>query len=158
VLDRQWHIVQTLGRSSFCPTGYARDVPFGCVEEGLLSILYFLPGQAMAPHRHMDADEYFTVIKGESEMVVNGDRVCLPEGHTFLRQRRMLHAIRNSSEEPLVVQSFQSPIPQDEATVWERVPWWASADAGMCCPRCWCGQREGEVCVNCGARWRGNSC
>jgi hypothetical protein len=74
VLDRGLPIVQTLGKSSFCPTGYARDVPFGCVERGLLSLLYFLPGQAMAPHRHMDADEYFTAIEGEADMIVNGNR------------------------------------------------------------------------------------
>jgi oxalate decarboxylase/phosphoglucose isomerase-like protein (cupin superfamily) len=128
-------------------------VPFGCVDAGLLSVLYFLPGQAMAPHRHLDADEYFTVVQGEADMVVNGERVYLSEGHTFLRRRGVLHAIRNSSEDHLVVQSFQSPIPQDDATVWERVLWWSSTDAGTCCPRCWCGQREGDVCVNCGARW-----
>ncbi len=152
--DRGLPIVQTLGKSSFCPTGYARDVPFGCVERGLLSLLYFLPGQAMAPHRHMDADEYFTAIEGEADMVVNGNRVPLPPGHTFLRKRGTLHAIRNSSEGRLVVQSFQSPIPSDEATVWERVVWWTTGDAGMCCARCWCGQREEDACVNCGARWK----
>lgn len=152
MLDQQLHIAQTLGRSSFCAAGYARDVPFGCVEHGLLSVLYFLPGQAMAPHRHMDADEYFTVIEGEADMIVNGDRVPLHPGQTFLRRRGMVHAIRNSGEQPLVVQSFQSPIPRDEATVWERVSGWSSRDAGKCCPRCWCGQREAGVCVNCGAR------
>ena len=152
VLDQQLRIAQTLGRPSFCSAGYARDVPFGCVENGLLSVLYFMPGQAMAPHRHMDADEYFTVIEGEADMLVNGNRVPLPQNHTFLRQRGMLHAIRNSSESPLVVQSFQSPIPRDEATVWDRFLGWTSNDAGTCCPRCWCGQSEDGTCVNCGAR------
>lgn len=156
MLERRLRIVQTLGRSTFCPTGYARAVPFGCVEDALLSLLYFLPGQAMAPHRHMDADEYFTVILGEADMVVNGDRVPLSQGQTFLRQRGMLHAIRNSSAAELVVQSFQSPLPRDEATVWERVVGWTTADAGTCCRRCWCGQNEADVCVNCGAR--GMSC
>src|SRR5436853_268370 len=117
MLNQQPRIAQTLGRSSFCMAGYGRDVPFGCMESGLLSVLYFLPGQAMAPHRHLDADEYFTVVEGEADMLVNGDRVSLTRHHTFLRERGMLHAIRNSSETPLVVQSFQSPIPRDEATV-----------------------------------------
>jgi mannose-6-phosphate isomerase-like protein (cupin superfamily) len=152
VLNQRLRIAQTLGRPLLCPAGYARDVPFGCVEGSLLSVLYFLPGQAMAPHRHMDADEYFTVIEGEADMLVNSDRVPLPQGHTFLRQRGMVHAIRNSTDQPLVVQSFQSPIPRDEATVWERVLGWACDDAGMCCPRCWCGQHEDGTCLNCG--WR----
>ena len=152
MLDQRLHIVQTMGRSSFCSAGYARDVPFGCIAVSLLSVLYFLPGQAMAPHRHMDADEYFTVIEGEADMLVNSERVPLHQGHTFLRQRGMVHAIRNSSDHPLVVQSFQSPIPRDEATIWEKVMEWTSLDAGTCCPRCWCGQREDGTCLNCGAR------
>lgn len=152
--EERLRIAQTVGGSAFCPGGYSREVPFGCVDAGLLSILYFLPGQAMAPHRHLDADEYFTVLAGEADMVVNGERVPLACGHTFLRQRGMLHAIRNSGAGPLVVQSFQTPIPTDEATRWERVPGWAADDFLHCCARCWCGQREGDTCANCGACWR----
>lgn len=155
MLERGVAIIRTLGGSSFCAGGYAREVPFGCVEGGLLSILYFLPGQAMAPHRHMDADEYFTVVEGVADMVVNGERVPLECGHTFLRRRGTLHAIRDSSAEPLVVQSFQSPIPADEATSWERVAWWTIEHADRCCRRCWCGQADGDRCANCGARWTG---
>ena len=152
MLDQQPRIAQTLGKASFCTAGYARDVPFGCVRDGLLSVLYFLPGQAMAPHRHLDADEYFTVIEGEADMLVNGDRVSLPRHHTFFRERGMLHAIRNPGDTPLVVQSFQSPVPRDEATVWERIVGWTPSDSDACCPRCWCGQHEDGRCANCGAR------
>jgi mannose-6-phosphate isomerase-like protein (cupin superfamily) len=154
VKDCSPRIVATLGLSSFCPSGYARDVPFGCVDQGLLSVIYFLPGQAMAPHRHLDSDEYFTVLVGDADMIVNGERVCLPQGHTFLRFRGTLHAIRNSGGGPLVVQSFQTPLPTDEATIWECVPWWMTRDIGSCCVRCWCGQMEDAHCLNCGAPWR----
>ena len=142
--------VLTLSGEHFCPLGYAREVPFGCVDQGLLSILYFLPGQAMAPHRHLDSDEYFTAVRGEAEMIVDRVPTPLPEGHTFLRRRGMLHALRNPGPRPLIVQSFQSPLPSDAATVWERVDFWATSDRN--CPRCWCGQSESGHCVNCGAR------
>ena len=140
--------VRTLQGEHFSQSGYAREIPFGCIDQGLLSILYFLPGQAMAPHRHLDSDEYFTAVLGNAEMLVNGALVTLPLGHTFLRRRGVLHAIRNQSAGPLIVQSFQVPLPSDAATVWDKVDFWTCA--GDCCPRCWCGQSESGRCVNCG--------
>ena len=131
--------------------GYARDCPFGCVDAGLYSVIYFQPGQAMRPHRHLDSDEYFTALRGNAEMYVNGRMVPLPEGQTFLRRRGVLHAIRNPGSEVLVVQSFQSPIPAEKMTRWESVPDWGEEPAGGC-PRCWCGQIEGGRCDNCNAR------
>lgn len=132
------------------PEGYARDCPFGCVDEGLFSVIYFLPGQAMRPHRHLDSDEYFTAVRGDAEMYVNGRLVPLLEGETFLRRRGVLHALRNSAPDLLVVQSFQSPIPAEEMTRWESVPGWAT-EPPHACPRCWCGQIEGGRCENCNA-------
>ena len=144
-------IVPTLRLDCRCFHGYMREVPYGCIDQGLLSVMYFLPGQAMAPHRHLDSDEYFTAVQGDATMVVNGERVMLPEGSTFLRHRGVLHAIRNDGPVLLVVQSFQTPLPADEATVWERIGWWQSSGNG--CPRCWCGQTAGGCCLNCGADW-----
>lgn len=147
--DGRVRIVETLCGGEFCLRGYARSIPFGCVDQGLLSVLYFLPGQSMAPHRHLDSDEYFTTIRGNARMLVDGDIVALPTGHTFLRFRGMLHALSNPGPGPLIVQSFQTPIPRDSATVWERVDVWSRPQG--CCPRCWCGQTESGLCVNCGA-------
>lgn len=130
--------------------GYARECAFGCVDQGLFSVIYFLPGQAMRPHRHLDSDEYFTALRGDAEMLVNGRLVPLQEGHTYLRQRGVLHALRNPGTETLIVQSFQSPIPADSMTRWESVPGWEGTH-GDACPRCWCGQIERGVCENCGA-------
>lgn len=130
--------------------GFARDCPFGCVDQGLLSLLYFLPGQAMRPHRHLDSDEYFTAVNGDAEMYVNGRIVPLPAGHTFLRRRGVLHAIRNTLSHALIVQSFQTPIPQEEMIRWESAPEWGRGQAGSCV-RCWCGQEEDGRCANCAA-------
>jgi mannose-6-phosphate isomerase-like protein (cupin superfamily) len=135
----------------FCDRGYARDVPFGCVDQGLLSVLYFLPGQAMAPHRHLDSDEYFTALTGDVEMLVNGRRIPLRAGQTFLRRRGVLHALRNPGSTPVVVQSFQVPIPRCERIVWEECPGWTTV--GSCCTRCWCGQQINGRCLNCDADW-----
>ena len=134
----------------YAPLGFARDCPFGCVEQGLLSVLYFLPGQAMRPHRHLDSDEYFTAVNGAAEMYVNGRIVLLPLGHTFLRCRGVLHAIRNSGPKPLIIQSFQSPIPMEEKIRWESAPEWGEGRPGSCV-RCWCGQEENGRCANCAA-------
>lgn len=130
--------------------GYARDCPFGCVDEGLFSVIYFRPGQAMRPHRHLDSDEYFTSLRGDAEMYVNGRLVPLEEGKTFLRRRGVLHAIRNPGPDLLVVQSFQSPLPAEEMTRWESVHGWGVEPDGAC-PRCWCGQIDGGTCQNCNA-------
>lgn len=138
------------------PTGYARDCPFGCVDHGLLSIIYFQPGQAMRPHRHLDSDEYFTALQGDADMVVNGQLVPLLEGETFLRRRGVLHALRNPGRRVLIVQSFQSPIPTEEMTRWESVPDWADVPRGACA-RCWCGQIADGHCENCGAPAQFNS-
>lgn len=143
------NVVSTLGRESFCRGGYTREIPFGCVGDGLLSILYFLPGQAMATHRHLDSDEYFTAVSGDAEMFIDGQVVPLHEGYTYLRLRGTHHAIRNRGPAPLVVQSFQVPLPGDSATVWEPVDGWACDE--WACRRCWCGQREMGLCANCGA-------
>jgi mannose-6-phosphate isomerase-like protein (cupin superfamily) len=142
-------VIPTTRMGQYCVNGYARDVPYGCYNQGLLSVLYFLPGQAMAPHRHLDSDEYFTAVMGDAEMIVNGQVVPLPHEHTFLRRRGVLHAIRNPGPQGLVVQSFQAPVPQCESIIWEQVEGWTSSQIG--CARCWCGQFEDGSCVNCGA-------
>lgn len=135
----------------YCPVGYARDCPFGCVDQGLMSVLYFLSGQAMRPHRHLDSDEYFTAVRGDAEMYVNGRIVPLLEGHTFLRRRGVLHALRNADHSrTLVVHSFQTPLPRDEMTRWESVEHWSRSGSASCA-RCWCGQAEEGHCANCGA-------
>jgi mannose-6-phosphate isomerase-like protein (cupin superfamily) len=144
-------IVKTLGGARIPADGYEREIPFGCVGSGLMSILYFSPGHAMAPHRHLDSDEYFTALSGDAEMFVNGEIVPLPEGHTFLRTRGMLHAFRNPGPGRLVVQSFQAPLPTDHATVWVHAASW-NPPAGRHCPRCWCGQIEEGKCLNCQCR------
>lgn len=143
-------IAGTLRDDLYEPLGFARDCPFGCVDQGLLSILYFLPGHAMRPHRHLDSDEYFTAVNGDADMYVNGRVVCLPMGHTFLRRRGVLHAIRNSLSHALIIQSFQSPIPRKEMIRWESAPDWGQGQPGSCV-RCWCGQEEHGRCANCGA-------
>jgi mannose-6-phosphate isomerase-like protein (cupin superfamily) len=144
-------IASSVRNDMYCEIGYARDCPFGCVHDGLMSVLYFLPGQAMRTHRHLDSDEYFTAIQGDAEMYVNGRIVPLLQGHTFLRRRGVLHAIRNTSScSRLIVHSFQAPIPTEEMTRWESVPDWGSVDE-RACPRCWCGQEEGGLCANCEA-------
>jgi mannose-6-phosphate isomerase-like protein (cupin superfamily) len=132
------------------PEGYARDCPFGCVDQGLYSVIYFRPGQAMRPHRHLDSDEYFTALQGDAEMYVNGRLVPLDEGQTFLRRRGVLHAIRNPGPDMLIIQSFQSPIPAEDMTRWESVPDWGPQPP-FACPRCWCGQIEDSRCENCNA-------
>jgi hypothetical protein len=104
----------------------------------------------MRPHRHLDSDEYFTALRGDAEMYVNGRLVPLEEGRTFLRRRGVLHAIRNSGPETLVVQSFQSPIPAEKMTRWESVPGWGEKPP-CACPRCWCGQISDGRCENCNA-------
>ncbi len=146
-------LIRTTGLRCFHAEGFSREVPFGCVDKGLLSVIYFLPGQAMAPHRHLDSDEYFTCLSGTGEMLVNGEIWPLPEGFTFLRMRETLHAIRNPGPAPLVVQSFQSPIPHEESIVWQRIRQWPGGE-GRCCRRCWCGQVESGECLNCGAPFR----
>lgn len=143
-------VVDSIRSDLYSPLGFSRDCPFGCIHQGLLSILYFLPGQCMRPHRHLDSDEYFTAARGDAEMYVNGRIVALPQGHTFLRRRGVLHAIRNAGEEQLVVQSFQSPIPREEKIRWESAPEWGAGQPEAC-PRCWCGQEEDGRCANCAA-------
>jgi len=143
-------VVNGIRDDLYAPLGFSRDCPFGCVDQGLLSILYFLPGQSMRIHRHLDSDEYFTAVSGDAEMYLNGDNVPLPEGHTFLRRRGVSHAIRNLSTDNLVIQSFQTPIPQEEMIHWESVPEWGVGTPGSC-PRCWCGQLEDDRCANCAA-------
>jgi mannose-6-phosphate isomerase-like protein (cupin superfamily) len=144
-------IARSIRDDMYSDVGYARDCPFGCVDQGLMSVLYFLPGQAMRTHRHLDSDEYFTAIRSDAEMYVNGRIVVLRQGHTFLRRRGVLHALRNTSTtEPLIVHSFQTPLPAADMTRWESVPDWGNLRDGAC-PRCWCGQEEDGLCANCDA-------
>ena len=92
-----------------------------------------------------------TVMENDAGVLAQGatEIVRLAEGHTYFRPRGVLHALRNASAHYLVVQSFQSPLPSDEATRWVRVEHWPRSGDG--CPRCWCGQVEDDRCVNCGA-------
>lgn len=68
-----------------------------------------IQGYQISPHTHVDAGEFFYVVSGSGEFLDNTEWKPIKKGDAFKAPMGMIHAIRNTGNEVLVLFSTFSP-------------------------------------------------
>jgi quercetin dioxygenase-like cupin family protein len=66
--------------------------------EGLIRLLCFEPGQSVPLHRHLKADEYFFVIRGEGKVTLGTEETAVESGSIIKAIAGLPHQWKNGSE------------------------------------------------------------
>ena len=72
----------------------------------------FEPGQEHAPHTHEGQDKLYVVLEGSGEVQIGEQKLLLSAGDTAFAPSGVVHSIRNSGEERLVVMAILGPPPR----------------------------------------------
>lgn len=83
----------------------------GSQTDGRLNNLEVLivPGFEILPHVHEEAGEYFYVVEGSGEFMEDKEWRHIAKGDTFQASRGIVHAVKNTGREPLLLFSTFSP-------------------------------------------------
>jgi mannose-6-phosphate isomerase-like protein (cupin superfamily) len=71
----------------------------------------FEPGQEHAPHKHEGQDKLYVVLQGTGDVRIGDAEELLTVGDAAFAPSGVLHAIRNSGTERLIVMAILSPPP-----------------------------------------------
>ena len=71
----------------------------------------FEPGQEHEPHKHCDRDKTYLVLEGRGELRVGDEISTVGPGDFAFAPADVVHSLRNSSDERLVVFVAMSPPP-----------------------------------------------
>lgn len=71
----------------------------------------FEPGQEHAPHKHEGQDKLYVVLQGTGKVRIGDEEQSLTAGDAAFAPSGVLHAIRNSGTERLIVMAILSPPP-----------------------------------------------
>ena len=72
----------------------------------------FEPGQEHAPHTHEGQDKLYVVLEGSGEVQIGEQKQLLNAGDLAFAPSGVVHSIRNSGEERLVVMAILGPPPR----------------------------------------------
>jgi quercetin dioxygenase-like cupin family protein len=67
------------------------------------------PGAGVPPHAHVEMDEYFHVIEGETEFTIAGKPVKAPAGTFIHVPKGVIHSFTNMSGQPAKIADFHTP-------------------------------------------------
>jgi quercetin dioxygenase-like cupin family protein len=67
------------------------------------------PGGGPPPHRHSKEDEFFTVLEGRFELLVEGEWKPVLKGETAFAPRNHWHTFRNAGDQDGRIQIIASP-------------------------------------------------
>jgi oxalate decarboxylase/phosphoglucose isomerase-like protein (cupin superfamily) len=70
---------------------------------------YFKPGEAMKAHYHVEPEEVYYVIKGKAEVLLRKKWVSAGQGTAIYIPPHLIHALRNSGTEVLVMAFLHAP-------------------------------------------------
>ena len=71
----------------------------------------FEPGQEHAPHAHAGQDKLYFVMAGSGMVEVGGQTELLSQGDVALAPAGVLHSIRNTGKDRMVVMAVLAPPP-----------------------------------------------
>ncbi len=71
----------------------------------------FEPGQEHAPHKHEGQDKLYVVLQGTGDVRIGDAEELLTAGDAAFAPSGVLHGIRNSGTERLIVMAILSPPP-----------------------------------------------
>jgi quercetin dioxygenase-like cupin family protein len=71
------------------------------------------PGGELPAHRHESTEHLLTVIAGRGRFRIGSESVSIGEGESVLAPAGLYHGIKNTTDEPLLVQQVSAPKPWD---------------------------------------------
>ncbi len=71
----------------------------------------FEPGQQHEPHAHCDRDKIYLVLEGRGEITVGEEACTVEPGDFAFAAADVVHSVRNTGEERLIVFVAMSPPP-----------------------------------------------
>jgi len=71
--------------------------------------VHIVPGFEIAPHVHVNASEFFYVVSGSGEFLDSIKWIPIKKGDAFKAPQGMLHSIKNTGSETLILFSTFSP-------------------------------------------------
>ena len=74
----------------------------------------FEPGQGHEPHAHCDRDKTYLVLAGHGEITVGGEAAAVGPGDFAFAAADVIHSVRNTGDERLVVFVAMSPPPSEK--------------------------------------------
>ena len=74
----------------------------------------FEPGQEHAPHAHCDRDKTYLVLEGHGELTVGDEVAAVGPGDFAFVPAGVVHSVRNTGDERLIVFVAMSPPPSQE--------------------------------------------
>ena len=72
-------------------------------------------GKSISYQRHFHRDEYWTIVDGQGEIIIDGVRQSVKRGDTFIIRKGQLHTIRANGSHADCADCAESPIPQSES-------------------------------------------
>ena len=99
--ERRVRRAQTLGLSS--PFILKVDGQNGGSSDLVMGYEDIPPGQAIAPHRHLQADEIIFVHRGAGVVELGADTVAFAAGATIYIPKQVRIAVRNTGVEPVTI-------------------------------------------------------
>jgi quercetin dioxygenase-like cupin family protein len=72
----------------------------------------FEPGQEHAPHAHAGQDKLYVILEGSGEVQVGAQTEVLSPGDVAFAAAGVMHSIRNSGPQRLVVMAVLAPPPR----------------------------------------------
>jgi quercetin dioxygenase-like cupin family protein len=71
----------------------------------------FEPGQVHEPHAHCDRDKLYVVMQGRGELTIGSETATVEPGDVALAEADVVHSLRNSGPDRLVVLVVMGPPP-----------------------------------------------
>ena len=71
----------------------------------------FEPGQEHEPHTHCDRDKTYLVLEGRGEVTIGEDAAVVEPGDFAFAAAGVIHSVRNTGDQRLVVFVAMSPAP-----------------------------------------------
>jgi quercetin dioxygenase-like cupin family protein len=75
----------------------------------------FEPGQEHEPHSHCDRDKTYLVLEGHGEVTIGDDVAAVGPGDFAFAAAGVIHSVRNTGDERLVVFVAMSPAPTEKS-------------------------------------------
>ena len=93
---------------------HERTFPDG--TSALTKELIIEAGKSISYQRHFHRDEYWTIVDGEGEIIIDGVQKLVKRGDSFIIHRNQLHAIRanNDCASLIIVEVQLGPILSEE--------------------------------------------
>lgn len=79
-------------------------------------------GKGISYQRHFHRDEYWTIVDGEGEIIINGERRTVRRGDTFVIRKDNLHTIKANTQLTIIEVQMGDLLSEDDI---ERIsfPW-----------------------------------